>query len=813
MAGAARARCQGEEGLTDTVAGLNPEQRAAVLQTQGPLLILAGAGSGKTRVLTRRIARLLEEGVRPWEILAVTFTNKAAGEMRARVAELVGPAADRILVSTFHSSCVRFLRRDIEALGYTQSFTIYDDDDQLRLLKRVCADNHVNEKTWPARKLRYAIDRAKNQLMSPEDLARAPDARPGDPTPRVFEAYDAALKAANAVDFNDLLNLVVRLWRERPDILRSYQDRFRYLMVDEYQDTNHAQYQLVKLLGGRDRNVAVVGDDDQSIYAFRGADVRNILSFERDFPESVVIRLERNYRSTANILEVANSVVRNNSHRMPKSMRTEAGPGEPAVVLVGRSQTEEAELVIAEIRRLRRQGVPPGDVAIIYRTNASSRAFESALLRVEIPYTLVGARKFFARREIRDILAYLRLILNPTDDMSLSRVINVPLRGIGAKSLEGLGQRARDEGVPMLKAARSWAEEGRGRAREGALAFCDLIERLQRRALAVSASEVVRDVIEESGYAAMLRTEGTPEAQARLENLEELIRAVEQDGVERDRARAEAELEPAFDEDDPDNLVPLFPDEAPFAGGGGVDDDPIARLRDFVDRASLAGDSDELPEGDTDGRVTLLTAHLAKGLEFPVVFVTSMFEGGFPHFRALEREEDIEEERRLVYVAITRARTRLILTRPRTRTPFGVEARGARGFSGQPVDPSRFLGEIPIGLLDVGGRERSTVAARPLSPPIPPARRFGAQAPRAPVAQEALAFPAAQNTGGLRTMTPDSLDAFQPGTRVMHPRFGHGIVKRREGPPGNPKLAIHFDRFGPKSILAVHARGMEVVLP
>jgi len=741
--------------------GLNPAQLDAVTHPSGPLLIVAGAGSGKTRVLTRRIAHLIvERGVSPFGILAITFTNKAAAEMRTRVRELVGPAADNVLVSTFHSACVRFLRQDIEAIGYKRNFTIYDTDDQSRLLRSLAKAANIDIKALPVNKMRSTIEKAKIKLQDAEAYA---ENHRTDPMARIYTAYEAHLKLANALDFNDLLNLTVKLFETFPGVLARYQDKYRYVMVDEYQDTNLAQYKLIKLLAGKHHNLAVVGDDDQSIYAFRGADVRNILEFEHDFPSTEVIRLERNYRSTSPILKAAHAVVSNNRGRMAKELWTEQTEGELVHMIIARDDTEEAHQVLRQIRRLRDDGYSYGDCAIIYRTNAASRPFEQAFVRARVPHMLVGARKFYERREIRDLLGYLKLILNPTDNMAFLRVINVPTRGIGAVALAGIKAVADENGVSMLVAAQSWSL-GKGRGRSGAKKFCALIAEGQSQATALKPGELVSFIAEKSGYAQVLRADETPEALGRLENIAELSRAIEDDLV--------AELA----------------------------EDPIDRLQAFIDRACLSGQSDELPDdNDAQGAVTLLTAHLAKGLEFPVVFCVGMVEGGFPHHRAREREKDLEEERRLVYVAFTRAMKRLFVTRPQRRLVMGM------GF--QSAEASRFLDEIPSELM-CGDKA-----------PERPAWAMGASgsggysAASFPRQTRKAAIPTpAPRPADLRTFIPEDASEFQQGIRVLHPTFGLGEIKRMEGSRQNLKLHIRFDRHGAKSVYARFAK-LEVVLP
>ena len=765
------------------VAGLNTEQRRAVETIDGPLLILAGAGSGKTRVLTHRMAWMLYKGVEPHQILAVTFTNKAAGEMKERVMDLIGDRARNILVSTFHSACVRFLRRDITRLGYKSSFTIYDTDDQRRLIRDILLGMNLDPKVHDPRRLISYIDAAKNKLGQPDEQRAAR----GDVDERVFAAYQRALRAADAVDFNDLIGLMVTLFREHPDVLARYQERYRYLMVDEYQDTNHTQYTLIKMLAGRYRNLAVVGDDDQSIYAFRGADVTNILSFEKDFPDATTIRLERNYRSTKTILQAAGSVVSNNRGRMEKTMWTDAPDGARVGVMVGSDENREAELVVQSIRRGLRTGCSPNDFAIIYRSNAASRAFEQALLAAKIPHVLVGAQKFYERREIRDIVSYIKLLLNPADDMAFRRIINEPPRGIGAKSVEDIVHEASIRGVPLLESARGWSMRGRAKSRVSAGAFCRMIDSLSQVALEVTPADLVREIVKRTGYETRLTTQNTRESLGRLENIQELIRALE--------------------EDDSDS-------EAPSEEG------PIERLQRFLDKISLASPTEQIP-GEEQGQVTLLTAHLAKGLEFPTVFVVGMYEGAFPHFRSMEREEDIEEERRLVYVAFTRAREKLYITRPRQRLMFtgGTASR-------QDALPSRFMGEIPQELLDFGQagagfRRRQAHGTGAQESRAARMARLGLSTSNTGPRRSGRLFPGAQraptppspaaSTGEMRTVVPEDVSEFAPGVRIFHPKFGLGVIKQRSGSPANLKLQIQFEQSGWKSILVRYAN-LELVL-
>jgi DNA helicase II / ATP-dependent DNA helicase PcrA len=751
------------------LAGLNPEQARAVTTTEGPLLVLAGAGSGKTRVLTHRLAYLVEKGVAPWNLLAVTFTNKAAGEMRHRVDELIGPPAARIHLSTFHSFCVHVLRRDIGRLGYSPRFTIYDTGDQKQLLKRLIQQERVDASKWTPAKVLRLIDQAKNKGIGPAEYRDAMNCPAGDPTPRLYPLYEQQLKALNAVDFNDLVNLTVRLWSQHADVLAAWRHRFRYIMVDEYQDTNRSQFQLIQLLGGGHRNVMVVGDDDQSIYAFRGADLRNILDFNQHFPDPTIVRLEQNYRSSGNVLAIANAVVQNNHGRMEKTLRTDRDPGEPVRMLVGSDEKDEAQRVVDTIRSLVSQGSRYGDIAVIYRTNAASRAFEEALVRAEIPHALVGSVKFYERREVRDMVAYLKLLLNPADDVAFERAVTMPRRGVGDQAMASLREFANAEGVPLLAAARRWPE-AKGRAKKGLTDFAALIARMTEAVSTLPPSELVTRLATESGYLEMLRAEGTDEARARIENIEELARAL-----------AAADPPPPTED-----------------GKAAPDIDAMQLLQGFLDRASLSSQADELPDEDGRGRVTLLTAHLAKGLECKVVFVAGIVQGGFPHFMAQDSEEEIEEERRLVYVAFTRAMDRLYLTRPQRR--FNPHSRVF-----EPTELSRFLGEISPRLIDWGASHPAATdradRLRRLGFAPSQARLVTATTSRADEEVEAV-----QPDGTYRTRTPETAEDLDPGTRVLHPTMGAGRVTSRSGPPNNLKVVVVFDSGSRKTLLVRHAR-------
>ena len=637
--------------LAALLGGLNPEQLRAVTTVEGPLLILAGAGSGKTNVLTKRVAHLLHLGVAPKSILAVTFTNKAAREMKERVHRLVGDAGEDVWVSTFHSTCARVLRMEIEALGWTKRFAIYHDDDQLRIIKELVAHHGYDPAKVIPKDLLSTIDHHKNRMVGPDELLAQRRSHLNDPLLRIWRDYEERLKAADAIDFNDLIGLTVKLFQKEPDVLHRWQQRFRYVMVDEYQDTNRGQYLLIQLLASHG-NLAVVGDDDQSIYSFRGADISNILSFQRDFPAATVIKLEQNYRSTKNILAVGNAVVAVNTGRMDKKLWTEADAGHKVLLIACETPMQEAERVAAGMQKLRRMGFTYGDIAIVYRTNMTSRVFEQALRTQNIPYRIVGGRKFYERREIRDVLAYLRLIVNPADDAAFLRAVSVPPRGIGPKTLQSLREEATTRGEPLLRVARGRKSAS---SRDGKLfgAFVDVIDELADLAKEVMPGDLVVRALDRTGYLAWVDAQGAAEKD-RLDNLDELVR---------------------------DAATVALPEEAQL---------PMERLRAWLDRIALAGQDEDIPDG---GLVTLMTVHNAKGLEYPVVYVVHMMEGQFPHSRSIDKPEDVEEERRLAYVAFTRAMKRLVVTRSRQQ-PQMVEKGGQPG-QRKPAAPSRFLFGLP----------------------------------------------------------------------------------------------------------------------
>jgi DNA helicase-2/ATP-dependent DNA helicase PcrA len=623
---------------------LNPSQLEAVTHTEGPLLILAGAGSGKTRVLTHRISYLLDEGrATPDEILAITFTNKAAGEMKDRVALLVGPDSKRMWVSTFHAFCARILRVHAEKLGYKREFTIYDGADQVRLTRRCIVELGKDPKRFNPRSFHAQISAAKNQLMDPHDYLRATEGYMAENVAEVYELYQRRLYENNAMDFDDLLMQTVALLEVFPEVRERYQRRFRYIHVDEYQDTNHAQYRLVNILAAAHRNLCVVGDDDQSVYSWRGADIRNILDFERDYPEAKVVKLEQNYRSTQTILNAANAVVANNASRKHKALWTAGDEGERIRLFTAADDYAEARYVVAEILRLKDAGASLRDVAVFYRTNAQSRTLEDVLVREGVPYQIVGGVRFYERAEIKDAMAYLAVISNPADSVSLERIINVPKRGLGAASVGRLVEHAQREGISLYEALAETEEAGlSGAARKACANVRGLFEGWRVAAREVPPSEMVEAVLDDSGYRKELEAEGTIEAESRLENLGELVNAA----AEYERV----EPEPTVD--------------------------------GFLQQQALYSEADQL---SGDGRATLMTLHNAKGLEYDHVFVVGMEEGTFPHARSLD-EQNLEEERRLFYVGITRARKTLTLSYARVRSTYGER---------EYQMPSRFLTEIP----------------------------------------------------------------------------------------------------------------------
>ncbi|MFG6332542.1 MAG: DNA helicase PcrA [Lachnospiraceae bacterium] len=728
---------------------LNKEQQEAVLHTEGPLLILAGAGSGKTRVLTYRIAHLIEEcEVNPWNILAITFTNKAAGEMRERVDRIVGYGSESVWVSTFHSACVRILRRYIDRLGYDQRFTIYDTEDQKTVLKDVCRRLQIDTKMYKERMLLGAISHAKDEYISPAEFQTAAkgDFRQ-EKVAEVYLEYQKELKKNNALDFDDLIVKTVELFQSCPDVLEYYQDRFRYIMVDEYQDTNTAQFKLVSTLAGKYQNLCVVGDDDQSIYRFRGANIQNILNFEKVFPGTRVIKLEQNYRSTQNILDAANGVIQNNYGRKEKALWTENERGEPVTFQLLQGAYEEAEYVTRDIqKKMRPGGAEYRDFAVLYRTNYQSRTFEEKFLMANIPYKIVGGVNFYSRKEIKDVLAYLKTVDNGKDDLAVHRIINVPKRGIGGVTINKVQAYADSRGISFFEALESAGDvPGIGKAVLKIQPFVNLIHDWRLRAADLCVEELIREVLERTGYAKDLEDEGTDEAQARLDNIGELI-----------------------------SKAVTYEKEADHPELGG-----------FLEEVALVADIDGVEE--SDDRVLLMTLHSAKGLEFPHVYLAGMEDGIFPSYMSIAAEnptEEIEEERRLCYVGITRAMKDLTLTAVRVRM-----IRGENHYN----RISRFIQEIPKELLGRSYAQEET----PKVQSLPQNQAYA----RAKEAFKSRTFDPKQ----FKVVKADRLD-YEAGDRVSHIKFGEGTVLEITEGGRDFEVKVDFDRAGVKKMFASFAK-------
>ncbi|MBM6854121.1 DNA helicase PcrA [Mediterraneibacter glycyrrhizinilyticus] len=758
---------------------LNGPQKEAVLHTDGPLLILAGAGSGKTRVLTHRIAYLIDEkGVNPWNILAITFTNKAAEEMRQRVDSLVNFGAESIWVSTFHSMCVRILRRFIDRLGYETRFTIYDTDDQKTLMKEVCRKVDIDTKVFKERSLLSAISSAKNEMILPDEFELNAGGDFGQQKiAKVYREYEAQLKSNNALDFDDLLVKTVQLLETQPDVLEYYQERFRYIMVDEYQDTNTVQFRLVSLLAGKYKNLCVVGDDDQSIYKFRGANIRNILDFEHEFPDAHVIKLEQNYRSTGNILDAANGVISNNKGRKEKTLWTDNGEGEKVHLRQFDTAYDEAEFIAEDIRREVREGASYNDNAVLYRTNAQSRLFEEKFIAMNIPYKIVGGINFYARREIKDLLAYLKTVDNGQDDLAVRRIINVPKRGIGLTTINRIQEAAAERGIGFYEAL--LAPElipGVGRSASKLDSFAALIEYFKGRAEQESISDLLREILEKTGYIESLESEDKVEAEARIENIDELLNKAA-----------------AYEEDCQDR------DEEPTLSG-------------FLEEVALVADIDSLDE--EQDYVVLMTLHSAKGLEFPHVYLAGMEDGLFPSYMTITSDdnEDLEEERRLCYVGITRAERELTLTCARRRM-----VRGETQYN----KLSRFVKEIPMHLIDTGNKKIEEGTEIPVQNTYSHAKQaFRAQ----PFAAQFAGYGSGMSgtAGGGKSAGKQPFSALQKGSqltagkggklsygvgdRVRHVKFGEGTVLEIKEGGRDYEVTVEFDSAGVRKMFAMFAK-------
>lgn len=730
--------------------GMNPRQKEAVLHTDGPLLLMAGAGSGKTRVLTHRIAYLIEEKeVNPWNILAITFTNKAAKEMKERVNAILASGGEDVWVSTFHSMCVRILRRDVDFIGYNRNFTIIDSSEQLTLMKRILKELNIDPKKYDPRSILGTISQAKNSLQTPQDFAKMQGSYYEEIAAKCYAAYQKELQYNQCMDFDDLIMNTIRLFEEHPDSLTYYQNKFHYIHVDEYQDTNHAQYTLVNLLAGRFRNLCVVGDADQSIYGWRGADMQNILDFEKDYPDAAVILLEQNYRSTKNILSAANQVIENNSNRKPKNLWTENKEGNKITYYRADNERDETRFIVDRMQEeIRSNHRNYGDFAILYRTNAQSRVMEETLLKANIPYKMVGGHKFYDRKEIKDILAYLNVLANPQDSISFERIVNSPKRGIGPGSIEKLRSFASLHEWPLLEAAQNvdLANIG-GKAGQQLGAFGEMIQEVTQMIQYLTVTELTKEVLDRSGYLEDLKIQNTLEAQARIENLEEFLTVTQ-------------EFDKQFEQQNEEDA-----------------DAPEEKLTVFLNDLALVSDIDNLEEDAS--QVTLMTLHAAKGLEFPVVFLIGLEEGVFPLSRALMEESKLEEERRLAYVGITRAEEALYLTNAFSRTLYGRT---------QYNRPSRFVEEIDQELLEIEGM-------RPTPKKTPVFAKKTAYSYKQP---ETAVVPSKSATGGEN-------NNWKPGDKVKHKKWGLGTVVRVSGTSKDLELDVAFPSQGVKRLLAAFA--------
>ena len=756
--------------------GLNDKQHEAVVNTEGPCLVIAGAGSGKTKVLTHKIANLIEKGVKPWNILAITFTNKAANEMKARVQNLIGDdEAKDMWIGTFHSICVRILRRTIDAIGFDKSFVIFDTSDQKSIIKACLKELDIDDKMFSERSVQCEISNAKNEMLEPAEYARkySGDFR-RDKIAEIYSLYQKKLKANNAIDFDDIINYTIRVLTESPEALEYYSDKFHYVLVDEYQDTNKAQFTLITMLAARYGNITVVGDNDQGIYSFRGADISNILNFERDFPGTRIIKLEQNYRCTQNILDVANAVIKNNETKYEKKLWTQNDKGTKVKMHKADNEYDEATYIVENINRLKREEYyKNSDFAVLYRMNTQSRSIEDILRREDIPYKIVGGLKFYERKEIKDAIAYLRLIQNPADNLSLKRIINEPKRGIGKASLENIEEIADRNGISMYEVIKRANEFELNRVFVNSREFVETIEDLMNRKSEFKISEIITETMKKTGYIKALEDEDTVEAENRIENLNELLTvAIE------------------FEEENAEN-----------------------GLAEFLEGITLSSDLDNMEE--TEDTVTLMTLHSAKGLEFPVVFLVGMEEGIFPGYKSIGEAKELEEERRLCYVGITRAKEHLHMTCAKQRTVFGSTSCNA---------VSRFMKEVPQDMVEgyeevVEGNRRNTfedtntmwnyggksnVVSYSVAPAItrkPASAGFAFRS--ADSFLNSISKPAAA-AGAV------DMSVYEAGKRVYHKKFGEGTINYVEQEGDDLKVDITFEKAGHKRLMAKFA-GLEVL--
>ena len=773
--------------MQNVLEGLNDKQYEAVINTEGPCLVIAGAGSGKTKVLTHKIAYLIgEKGALPWNILAITFTNKAANEMKERIANLVGDVAKDIWMGTFHSICVRILRRFIDRIGFDSSFIIFDTSDQRTLVKACIKSIGLDDKMFTDRSVLSEISNAKNEMLEPEQYAvKANGDFRKEKIALVYELYQKRLKENNAIDFDDIINYTIKILMDNPDILEYYSDKFKYVLVDEYQDTNKAQFTLVTLLASKNGNITVVGDNDQGIYSFRGADISNILNFERDFPGTKIIKLEQNYRCTGNILKAANAVIKNNEVTYKKELWTENDVGNLPRVYSASNEYDEGTYIAEQIEHLRREEYYKySDFAVLYRMNTQSRAIEDILRRENIPYKIVGGLKFYERKEIKDIISYLRLIQNPSDNLSLKRIINEPKRGIGKTSLDKVEEISNNTGVSMYEIIEHADQYGLNRVFLNSREFVNCIEELRVKKDEMQISELIKETLKKSGYTKALENENTIEAENRIENLDEFLTvAIE------------------FEEESADN-----------------------KLSDFLEGITLSSDIDDMEE--TDESVTLMTLHSAKGLEFPVVFLVGMEEGIFPGYKSISEPKELEEERRLCYVGITRAKENLFLTCSKQRTIFGSTSCN---------QVSRFLKEIPSELLDgyddaLGEKQETNIFGDSKY-----SWTYGSKDNRATNngaiktykidTKEPVVAASASSNNGFMFRTAESflnslnkkssgndvdLSKYKSGVRIFHKKFGEGTISSVEPEGEDLKVDIQFDKVGHKRLMAKFAN-LEII--
>ena len=760
--------------MSNILEGLNDKQYEAVVNTDGPCLVIAGAGSGKTKVLTHKIAYLIENGVKPWNILAITFTNKAANEMKGRIEKLVGDLTNDMWIGTFHSICVRILRRTIDLIGFDRSFVIFDTSDQRMIIKECFKELGIDDKMLTDRNVQAEISNAKNEMLEPAQYAvKANGDYKKEKIAPIYSLYQKKLKDNNAIDFDDIINYTIKVLTENPDTLMYYAERFQYVLVDEYQDTNKAQFTLITLLASRYGNITVVGDNDQGIYSFRGADISNILNFEKDFPGTKTIKLEQNYRCTQNILNAANAVIKKNENKYKKKLWTENEEGTKPTVFCANNEYDEARYIVEQINRLKRQEYfKNSNFAILYRMNSQSRSIEEILRREDIPYKIIGGLKFYERKEIKDIIAYLRLIHNHADNLSLKRIINEPKRGIGKTSLDNIEQIANNVGISMYELIKRAPEFELNRIYIKVQAFIQLIESLTQRKDGLTISQLIQATLKESGYVKALETEDTKEAENRIENLNEFLTvAIE------------------FEEEDTENT-----------------------LAEFLEGITLSSDLDNMEE--TDDSVTLMTLHSAKGLEYPVIFLVGMEEGIFPGYKSISEPKELEEERRLCYVGITRAKNNLFMTYAKQRTIFGST-------SCNPV--SRFLKEIPEEMLD-GAEEAFSNSKKTSFQDAPTSWTYGLSKVRKynssdttnkVKATQSFQYRSADSfLQGLerqkKTAAVADFSKYTAGARVYHKKFGEGTINYVEPEGDDIKVDISFDKVGHKRLMGKFAN-LEII--